>query len=166
MKVISIDKVVINVGVGSAGEELEKAKAMVERISGQKAIITRSKKRIPTWGIRKKMPIGVKVTVRKDKADKFLRKALEAADNQIKARSISDNGVFSFGIKEYIDLPGVKYDPDIGIFGFDVCVNLKKWGYRISLRKMRTKKIPKRHRITKEDVEKFLEEKYNVKVIE
>ncbi len=163
---ISIDKVVINIGVGSAGEELEKAKTLVERISGQKAVITKAKKRIPTWGIRKRMPIGVKVTLRKEKAEKFLKEALEAVDNQIKESSISDNGTFSFGVKEYIDLPNIKYDPDIGIFGFDVCVNLKKWGYRISKRKRQKRKIPKKHRITREDVKKFLEEKYAVKVIE
>jgi len=162
---ITIDKVVLNIGVGAAGEKLEKAQTILERIAEQKAVITRAKKRIPTWGTRKKMKIGVKVTLRKEKADRILRMAFEAVDNQIKEQSISDNGTFSFGVKEYIDLPGIKYDPEIGVFGFDVCVNLKKWGYRVDKRKRRQSKMPNRHRITKEETKEFIEKNYGVKVI-
>jgi len=124
--VISIDKVTVNIGVGASGEPLEKAEKLLEKLCNQKPIRTLSKSRIPSWGIRKKQPIGVKVTLRGKKALEFLNKAIEAKDRTLKRSQFDENGNFAFGISEYIDLPGVKYDPEIGIFGFDVCVSLKK----------------------------------------
>ena len=62
-------------------------------------------------------------------------RALEAVEFNIKEKSFDTHGNFSFGIKEHIDLPDVQYDPDVGIFGMDVCVNLQKRGYRVKERK-------------------------------
>ncbi len=163
---IKIAKVTINIGVGESGERLDKAVQLVEKLTGQKPVKTKSKHRIPTWGIRKKQPIGVKVTLRGQKAMDFLKMALEAKDNVLKADNFDDNGNFAFGIHEYIDLPGIKYDPDIGLFGFDVCVTMEKDGYRIAKRKRQKRKLPQRHKLTKDEAIEWVQENLGVKVVE
>jgi len=161
---ISIEKVTINIGVGQAGEQMEKAKKLIEKLTGQKAIERTTQKRIPTWGVRKGLAIGTKTTLRGKKALEFLEKCLEAVDRKIKSKSFDEFGNFSFGIREYIDLPGVKYDPEIGMFGFDICVTMKKWGYRNAKRKIKKSKIPKKHRITKQEAIDYIKEKLKVEV--
>ncbi len=163
---IKITKVTINIGVGESGERLDKAAQLIEKLTGQKPVRTKSKHRIPTWGIRKKQPIGVKVTLRGQKAMDFLKMALEAKDNTLKAENFDDNGNFAFGVHEYIDLPGIKYDPDIGLFGFDVCVTVEKDGYRVTKRKRQKNKIPVRHKLTKEESIKWAQENLGVKITE
>ena len=161
---ISIEKVTINIGVGQAGEQMEKAKKLIENLTGQKAIEMQTNKRIPTWGVRKKLAIGTKTTLRGKKAKEFLEKCLDAVDHQLKSKSFDEFGNFAFGVKEYIDLPGIKYDPEIGMFGFDVCVTMKKWGYRNAKRKIKKSKIPKKHRVTKQESIDFIKENFKVEV--
>jgi len=156
----------VNIGVGSSGEELEKAEKLLEKLCGQKPVRTISTKRIPEWGIRKKQPIGVKVTLRGKKALEFLNKALDAKERKIKSSQFDENGNFAFGVSEYIELPDVKYDPSIGIFGFDVCVTLEKNGYRIKRRKRQKSKIPKKHKLTKEEAIKWVKDNLKVEVEE
>lgn len=163
---ISIDKVTVNIGVGAPGEKLEKAKKLLETITGQKPVETKGKKRIPTWGVRKQMPIGVKVTLRGKKAKDFLDKCFNAIDKELCKKNFSDDGNFSFGIKEYINVPEFKYDAEIGIFGFDVCVSMTKWGGRIRNRKRKRSRIPAKHLIKKEEVMTFLKEKFDVEIVE
>jgi large subunit ribosomal protein L5 len=160
-----IEKVTANIGVGVSGEKLEKAKKLLEKMTGQKAIETKSKVRVPAWNIRPGLPIGTKVTLRGKKANEFLGKCFEAVDKKIKEKSIDALGNFSFGVSEYIDIPGIKYDPAIGIYGFDVCVTVGKEGYRTSRRKRRTKKVPLSHKVTKNDTVNFLREKFGVEVV-
>ncbi|HDD72351.1 MAG TPA: 50S ribosomal protein L5, partial [Candidatus Bathyarchaeota archaeon] len=69
-----------------------------------------------------------------------------------------------FGIREHIDIPGTKYDPKVGIFGMDVCVSVERPGYRIMRRKRCRTKIPRKHRVSREEAIRFIEEKFNVKV--
>lgn len=150
MKEIKIGKVTVSIGVGEAGERLEKAKILLERITGQTAAITRARKREQVFGIKKGQPIGVKVTLRGPKAVEWLKKALDAVDFKVKERSFGP-GTFAFGIREYIDFPGLRYDPAIGIFGLDVNVTLVRPGFRVALRRRRPSKIGKAHRISKEE---------------
>jgi len=126
-------------------------------------LITRTKRRT-TFGMARKKPIGVKVTLRGEKAEKFLRDALKAVNNELKESQINP-GNFSFGIKEYIDLPNVKYDPEIGILGMDVCVTLERPGYRVKRRKIKRAKIGKKHLITKDETIEWLKEKFGVKIV-
>lgn len=163
---IRLGKVTINIGVGAAGEPLEKAEKLLEKLSGQKPIRTSSKKRIPTWGIRKKQAIGVKVTLRGKKALDFVNTVIEAKDRNLKPSQFDNNGNFAFGISEYIDIPGIRYDPEIGIYGFDVCVTLEKRGYRISRRKRQKKKVPVTHKLTKDEAIVWVEKNLNMKVTE
>ncbi len=164
MRRIEIEKVVLNIGCGGDLEKIEKAKKLLERITGRKPVVTKSRKR-STFGIAKGKPIGVKVTLRKKEALDFFKKVLQAFNYTIKKSQIDEFGNFSFGIKKYIELPGVKYMADIGMLGMDVCVTLKRPGYRIKYRRIQKRKIPKSHRITKEEAIEWLEKEFNVKVV-
>jgi len=163
---IKIEKVTINIGVGASGEPLERAEKLLEKLAGQKPVKTLSKTRIPTWGIRKKQPIGVKVTLRGKRATEFLDNAIEAKDRKIRPTQFDEKGNFAFGISEYIDIPGVKYDPNIGIYGLDVCVTLEKTGYRIKKRKRQRRKISKSHSLTKEIAIDWVQKELKIKVEE
>ena len=87
---------------------------------------------------------------------------LATVDNVLKKKQVSENN-FSFGIKEYIEIPGVEYQRDIGIIGFDVTVVFKRAGRRVKLRKIKKGKIPSRQRITKEEIIKFMEDNFGTK---
>lgn len=156
MREILLEKVVINIGVGESGERLQRAEKMLSALVSQKPATTIAKKTIKNFGIRKKEKIGLKVTLRGEKAMEFLKKALKVKEMKLSRRSINA-GNFSFGIAEHIDLPGVEYDPDIGVFGMDVCVVLKRRGYRVAERRIRNSKVGSSHRITKEDTIRWLE---------
>ncbi|MFC2174938.1 50S ribosomal protein L5 [archaeon] len=161
---IKLGKVTINIGVGTAGEPLEKAEKLLEKLSGQKPVRTTSRKRIPTWGIRKKQAIGVKVTLRGKKAVEFVKQVVEAKERTLRPKQFDESGNFAFGISEYIDIPGVKYDPEIGIYGFDVCVTLEKSGYRIHKRKRQKKKVPNSHKLTKDEAIEWVQKNLDIKV--
>ncbi|MCX8172450.1 MAG: 50S ribosomal protein L5 [Archaeoglobaceae archaeon] len=156
MREIMLEKVVINLGIGESGDRLQRAGKMLSTLFSQKPATTIAKKTIKNFGIRKKETIGLKVTLRGEKALEFLKKALQVKEMKLSRRSINA-GNFSFGIAEHIDLPGVEYDPDIGVFGMDVCVVLKRRGYRVSERKIKRSKIGSSHRITKEETIQWLE---------
>ncbi len=161
MREIRIEKVTLNIGCGEAGEKLERARKLLEKLTGRKAVITRTHKRT-TFGTARNRPIGCKVTLRGEEAEEFLRKALEAVE-YIRASSFDRLGNFSFGIKEYIDIPGVKYDHDIGMFGMDVCVTLERRGYRVKRKKI-PKKVGKNHLIKPEEAMEFVEKTFGVRV--
>ncbi|RLF52373.1 MAG: 50S ribosomal protein L5 [Thermoplasmata archaeon] len=161
-----IAKVTINIGVGEAGERLEKAQKVLERITGRKPVKTIAKRTNKDFGIRKGMPIGCKVTLRKKEAEEFLRKALRILNNKLPSYSFDDWGNFSFGIPDYTLFPDQKYDPEIGIFGMDICVTLERAGYRIKYRKIKRKKIPVKHRVAREEAMEFMKKKFGIEVIE
>ena len=164
MREIRLEKVTINMGAGEAGPKLESAKKLVGKFSENKIVVTKTHKR-STFGVAKNRPIGVKVTIRGEKAKEFLRSVLQALDNRLKAAQFDDNGNFSLGIKEYIHIPGVKYDPEIGIMGMDVCATLERPGFRIKKRRVRPKKVGKKHRITKEEAQEWVKKEFGVKVV-
>jgi len=72
----------------------------------------------------------------------------------------------SFGIAEYLDVPGAEYDPSIGIIGFETAVSLSRPGFRVKERRIMKRKIPQKHRITKEEAKEFVKNKYSIKVEE
>ena len=111
------------------------------------------------------MPIGCKVTLRKKEAYNFLKDALNTRENRIAEYAFDHEGNLSFGIPDHTLFKDQKYDPNVGIFGMDVCVTMEKPGYRIKRRRIQQRKIPKRHKITKE-TRLFFSETFNVEVIE
>ncbi len=165
MRKIKVEKVVINIGVGNAGERLEKAKELLKRLTGRVPVETLAKKRNPTFQIRPGLPIGAKVTLRGKEAEEFIRRVLVAKKNKIPASSFDEMGNVSIGIAEYIDVPGIKYDPELGLMGFDVCISLTRPGKRVKLRRRKKSKIGKGHLITKEDGIQFMKEQFGVEVI-
>ena len=165
MKKISITKVVLNMGVGKSGDPIEIGKKALEQITGKKPNPRNAKKTERDWGVRKGEPIGVAVTVRGDDATKLLKKLLVAKDNQVKDSAFDNEGNLSFGIKEHIDIPEIKYDPKIGILGLEVSVTLGRPGFNIKLRSLHKSKIGKNHRIRKNDAIKFLTEELGVKIV-
>jgi len=164
MREIKIEKVTLNIGTGEPGDKLDKAIKLLSMISGAKPVQTVAKKRIPTWGIRPGLAIGCKVTLRKEKAYELIQRLLKAVNNKISERKIDKFGNFSFGVKEYIEVPGAKYDPSIGIIGFEAAVTLMRPGYRVKERMLKRSKIGNKHAITKQDTIKFLNEKFEVEV--
>jgi len=164
MKKISITKVVLNMGIGKSGDPIEIGKKALEQITGKKPNSRNAKKTLRDWGVWKGEPIGVAVTVRGDDATKLLKKLLVTKDNQIKDRAYDNEGNLSFGIREHIDIPGIIYDPKIGILGLEVSISLARPGFNIRFNKNKAK-IGKNHRITKNDAIKFLTEEFGVKVV-
>ena len=164
MRQIRIEKVTLNIGVGQPGEKLDKAVKLLNTISGLKAVQTKTMKRIPDWGVRPNLLVGCKVTIRGKKAHQLLGNLLQAINNTINPSHFDRNGNFSFGIEEYINIPGVEYDVDIGILGLDVAVTLARPGFRISKRKLKQKKLSARHRITKEEAIEYVKKEFNANI--
>lgn len=166
MRGVRLEKTVINIGVGDAGERLVKAEKVLTMVTGRKPVRTVAKTTNRDLGIREGMQIGCKVTLRAKEAEEFVRKALDIRENRIPQYSFDPEGNFSFGIQDYTDFPGMKYDPEIGIFGFDVCVSLSRPGRRVKARKVLKRGIPKRHRVTKAEGQEFARSKFNVEVLD
>jgi len=150
MRTVRLAKITLNIGAGEPGAKLEKSKGMMEKIAGRTSIITKVRKR-NTFGGTKGRPIGVKVTIRGPEALELLRRLLRATENKVMFSSFDSTGNFSFGVKEYINIQGVKYDPEIGILGLDVAVTLERPGYRIKRRALRQSPVGKRHQVTRQD---------------
>jgi large subunit ribosomal protein L5 len=165
MKEILIEKVTVNIGVGAPGDKLEQAKTLLERLAdGRMPVETHARRRDPVFKLRKGQPIGTKVTLRGGDAKAFLEKALIAKRKVLKESNFDRGGNFAFGVHEYIDFPGAKYDPAIAMFGFDVCVSLSRRGRRVSLRKLRPGSVGKKHRISREEAMEFARNALGAKV--
>jgi len=164
MREIKIEKITLNVGAGKDQAKLEKGLALLSTISNATPIKTVTSKRIQEWGLRPGLPIGCKITLRKDRAGKLLPRLLEAVENRLSEKQFDNYGNIAFGIHEYIEIPGVKYDPKIGIMGLEVCITLERPGYRIKRRKLMKRKIPARHRISKQEAIGFMAKSFNTKV--
>jgi large subunit ribosomal protein L5 len=165
MRQILIEKVTVNIGVGSPGDKLENAKTLLNRLTGGKSPVeTRARKRDPVFKLRKGLPIGCKVTLRGPSATEFVTKALAAKRKTLKASNFDRNGNFAFGVHEYIDFPGAKYDPSIGMLGFDVCVSLGRRGSRIGVRRLRPAKVGKHHKVTTEEAIEFAKNAFSAKI--
>jgi large subunit ribosomal protein L5 len=165
MKEPQIEKVVVNIGVGESGEKLLKAEKVLQLLTKQKPIRTLSTTTNKELGIRKDMPIGCKVTLRKGGAEEFLKSAFWVKNNKISDYSFDHEGNFSFGIHDYTDFENMRYDPDIGIFGMDVCVSMCRKGKRVSTRTVKKSKIPKSHRLTPAETKKFISTKFGIEVV-
>ncbi len=164
MKRIRVDKVVINIGVGRSGEPIDKAKNALLELTGQQPAVRGAKKTVRDFGIHKGEPIGVIVTLRREPAVDFLKRIIAAKRNILKFSSFDIYGNISVGIHEHIDIPGTKYNPEIGIFGMDVNIALTRPGYRIAKKSRNSAKIGKTHRINREEAIEFFKQEYGVGV--
>ena len=164
MKTIKVEKVTLNVGAGKDQTRLEKGIVLLNTIASATPIKTITNKRIQEWGLRPGLPIGCKLTLRKTKVNKLLPRLLDAVENKLSGKQFDNNGNIAFGIHEYIEIPGVKYDPKIGIMGLEVCITLERPGYRIKRRKLLARRVPTRHRISKQDAINFMRSNFNTTI--
>jgi large subunit ribosomal protein L5 len=162
---IRIEKVTLNVGCGDDKAKIERAQKLLQMLTEKKPKITKSKRR-STFGVAKGKSLGVMVTLRKKSAEEFLKNVLQSLGNKIKSSQFDKEGNFSIGVREYIDLPGVKYSHDIGMLGLDVSVTLERAGFHISKRRAHQTKIPKKHKINKEESMEWVKHAFGVDVVD
>ncbi len=165
MRAVKIGKVVVNMAVGESGERLQKAALVLEQLTGQKPSFRRARRTIKEFGIKRGEPIAVMVTLRGERAIEFLKRALEAVNYTIKKSSFDECGNVAFGVDEHIHLPGVKYDPSIGIFGFDVIIAFERPGYRVARRRRKRSRVGRNHRVTREEAMEFMTKLLGVKLV-
>ena len=131
MQVPTIDKVVINMGIGEAVADRKKVEAAASDlalISGQKAIITKSRKAISTYKLRENQPIGCKVTLRKSRMYEFIDRLINIALPRVRdfrglnPKSFDGRGNYSLGVKEHIVFPEIDYDKAAEVWGMDITV--------------------------------------------
>jgi len=164
MRKVGLAKVVLNIGVGRAGEGVERAKKILEELTSQTPSGRRAKKSIRDFGVHLGEPIGAATTLRGELATEVLRRLLQAKDSRIPESSFDQQGNCSFGIREHIDIPGVRYRPELGIFGMDVAVVLERPGYRVSRRRRGRASIGGSHRVSREDAISYLKTDFGVEV--
>jgi len=164
MKDIRIEKVTLNIGAGKNQERLDKAFSLLKTITEKEPVRTTTQKRINAWGLRPGLPIGCKVTLRKKDATDVLKRLVEAKEFLLNESNYDLNGNIAFGLNEYIDIPGMKYLPDIGAMGLQVCVTLARPGFRVKYRKIQKRKIPKQHKISKEEAIKYMSDEFKIKI--
>ena len=164
MRKITLDKIVLNMGVGKSGDVIEIAKRALEQIAGKKPSTRNARETQRDWGVRKGEPIGVAVTIRGEDAVILLKRLLEAKGNTVNGKSFDNFGNFSFGINEHIDIPDVKYEPSIGILGLGISIALTRPGYGIRKRSKHKASVGKSHIITNQEAKDYLVKEFGVTV--
>ncbi|MGY5864972.1 MAG: 50S ribosomal protein L5 [Candidatus Thorarchaeota archaeon] len=160
-----IAKVVVDMCTGG-GEALGRATTILEGLSGQAPTQSRARQTVRDFGIRRREPIAVRVTLRHKKAEDFLIKALKAKDDVLLIKNWDLDGNFAFGIAEHINIPDVKYDPQLGIQGMNITVCVERPGFRVKRRRRRKTKVPYRHRLTPEESMVFVKNKFGIEILE
>jgi large subunit ribosomal protein L5 len=131
MEVPTIEKVVLNMGVGEATQDTKKvqsAAADLALIAGQKPVITKARLAIATFKVRENMPIGAKVTLRKVRMYEFLDRLVNIALPRVRdfrglnPKSFDGRGNFAMGIKEHLIFPEINYDKAEAVWGMDIIV--------------------------------------------
>lgn len=164
MREVLLEKVTVNICVGNDKQGMVKAEKLLKKITEKTPVKSCAKKRLAGWQIRPGLPIGYKVTLRREDAKKFLQWVLDSKGKKFKASSVDKSSNFSIGVHEYLDLNGMKYDADIGIMGFELMATFIRRGFRVKTRNIKSTKVPIRHRVTKDEVVDFMKENFKVEV--
>lgn len=165
MRKIRLEKVTVHIGVGQSGEALEKARTILGQLTGQKPSSQRARRTVKDFGIREGEPMACKVTLRREKAAQFMKKALEAVGNRLSESNFDQHGNFAFGVKEHIEVPGTKYVPELGIVGFDVIATMERPGFRVKRRRIRQAKVGKKHLVTKQEAIRFVRGNFGTEIV-
>ncbi len=167
MRKIKISKLTFNVGAGKDQNVLEKGMKLIKHITSMDPVKTITSKRLQAWGLRPGLPIGCKLTIRDQaKINKLIPRLLDAKDFVLSQRQFDNNGNLAFGIPEYIDIGDLEYNPEIGMMGLEVCITLQRPGTRIRDRRIKSKRIPLKHRISKGDSIKFMKDNFKIQIKE
>ncbi|MBI5390769.1 50S ribosomal protein L5 [Candidatus Woesearchaeota archaeon] len=162
-KTIKVGKLTLNIGTGKEPAKLEKGLKLLQKISGAKPVKTFTTKRIQAWGVRPGLPIGCKVTLRGATVLPLIKRLLQSKENMLSESNVDLNGNVSFGIPEYIDIPGMEYDPDIKIMGLEASITLVRNGFRVKERRLQQKRLPGDHRIGQKEAIEFLKQQFSVR---
>ena len=133
-------------------------------ISKKKAQVLTSAKRIPDFGVRPGLEVGTRVTLRNQEALDVLKQLLGALNNTLYESQVSDNH-FSFGIKEYIEIPDIEYQREIGIRGLNITVVFARKGLRVKRKKIKQGHVAKKQSISVEEITKFMEANFQTTFI-
>ena len=164
MRKIRVGKVVVNIGLGKSGEAIERGKKVLEQVTGQTPTQTRAKRSVRDFGIHKGEPIGVVVTVRGGATSALIEKLLTARDKKLNESCFDSRGSVSFGIREHIEIPGIRYDPAIGILGMNVSILLERPGFSVARRGRRTSRVGRGHLVSRDEAMAYFREKYGVTI--
>lgn len=167
MTQLRVTKVCVNIGVGEGGDRLVNAENVLEMVTGVKPQRTLGRIQNRDLKVRIGAPIGCKATMRdQDDIKEFLTNAFECRENTIPSWNFDREGNLSFGVRDYTDFPGQKYDPDIGIFGMDITVVLERPGHRVSRRRRAKSKVGTAHRVTADESRAWFVENFNISILE
>ena len=162
MRQVEIEKIIVH--CSGIDDKLERSVKLLEKITKSKVYIKKSTKRFPEFGISPGKKSGCKVTIRnKEKIKDLLKRFFSALDNHIPENQISENQA-CFGIKEYIEIPELEYDREIGILGFEIMIVFKRKGKRVKMRKIKPGKLPKKQNVTEQEIIDFLTKNFNLDV--
>jgi len=161
MRDIILEKVTLN--IGGVEDKLDRGVILLEKISGKKPVRVKATKRIPTWNVRPGLEVGTKVTLRGEDAVAMIKRLLPAVDNTLKERQVQDN-FFSFGIHEYIEIPGMEYIREVGVMGLEVTAVFTRAGKSVERKKVKRGKA-KRLTVKREEIEAYLINKFNTTIL-
>ena len=167
MNQLRVTKVCVNIGVGEGGDRLLNAENVLEMVTGVKPQRTLGRIQNRDLKVRLGAPIGCKATMRnQDDIKTFLTNAFDCRENIIPSWNFDREGNLSFGVRDYTDFPGQKYDPDIGIFGMDITVVLERPGHRVSRRRRAKSKVGMKHRVSADEARAWFLENFNINILE
>jgi len=164
MRRITVGKVVVNIGLGKSGEAIERGKKVLQQVTGQTPTQTRAKRSVRDFGTHKGEPIGVVVTVRGTETSALIEKLLTAREKKLQESCFDPRGSVSFGIKEHIEVPGIRYDPAIGILGMNVSILLERPGFSVARRGRRASRVGKSHLVSREEAIQYFKDNFGVMV--
>ena len=160
MRKIRVGKVVVNIGLGKSGEAIERGKKVLQQVTGQTPAQTKAKRSVRDFGIHKGEPIGVVVTVRGPETKQLIEKLLVAREKKLQGSCFDGRGSVSFGIREHIEIPGIRYDPEIGILGMNVSILLERPGYSVARRNRRTSRVGKAQLVTRDEAMQYFKDSF------
>jgi large subunit ribosomal protein L5 len=164
MRDIEIEKMILH--CGGTEDKHDKSMKLLEMVTGGKIYVVKSTKRIPAFGISPGKKSGCKITIRNtEKIKELLQRFFASFDNELSGKKISINQV-CFGIPEYIEVPGLPYDRDIGILGFEVMLVFKRKGKRTKMKKIKQGRLPEKQNVTIEEIKEYLIKEFEVEVLE
>ena len=165
MKKPFLEKIVLNIGVGGAGDELEKAVNVLQQITDKVPLKTLSKVNVKEFNLRIGRPIGCKITIRGEEAERLLKRLLIVNNNKMLRKSFDNYGNFAFGVDEHIKIPQTEYEAGIGLWGLDVCGRIIRPGMRVKYRRKARSKIPQHHYISRSEAQYFLKQNFGVDIV-